>query len=292
MSTPPLISVIVPVFNDWQRVPALLAALKAQTLGLERFELLLVDNGSRELPSALRLPPFARLLHCPTPGSYAARNAGIAHARGALLAFTDADCRPQADWLEHGLACYQRAGSAATVIAGGVVVVPEGTKPANAYELYDTMMALPQALYVQRGYGVTANLWVPRAVVEAVGGFDAGRFSGGDAEFCRRATAHGATLQYCPAAAVHHPARRDWQALVTKARRIKGGQVTAGAYRQRALNAFRTVLPPLRAWSRALRSERFPLGERLLVCLVQGRLWVAETVELARLLLKGRPRRQ
>jgi glycosyltransferase involved in cell wall biosynthesis len=42
------------------------------------------------------------------PGSYAARNTGIELARGDILAFTDADCLPAADWIEHGLAALQR----------------------------------------------------------------------------------------------------------------------------------------------------------------------------------------
>ena len=94
-----LVSVIVPVFRHWDLVPALLDALAAQVPGAGPFEILLVDNDAGAPPPALALPGNARLLACAAPGSYAARNAGAAEARGAWLVFTDADCRPDPGWL-------------------------------------------------------------------------------------------------------------------------------------------------------------------------------------------------
>jgi glycosyltransferase involved in cell wall biosynthesis len=92
-------SVIVPVFNHWQLIPLLLDLLKNQTIPDSRFEIILVDNGSDHIPEIDDLPGNTRIIGCSTPGSYAARNEGIKHAKGRILAFTDADCRPAPCWL-------------------------------------------------------------------------------------------------------------------------------------------------------------------------------------------------
>ena len=66
MDAPPEISVVVPVYRHWTLVPDLVAALGRQTLGRDRFEILLVDND----PAAGAAPP-----PCPaTPTSWPARS--------------------------------------------------------------------------------------------------------------------------------------------------------------------------------------------------------------------------
>ncbi|MDX2028161.1 MAG: glycosyltransferase family A protein [Alphaproteobacteria bacterium] len=281
------LTVIVPVYNHWHLVPELLACLESQTLDKSRFELLLVDNGSDSVPT-LALPEWARLLVCPTPGSYAARNEAIRQARGPLLAFTDADCRPRPQWLEKGLAeC--RAGHMAGIVAGGISVEPEDWNRISLYEIYDVALGLPQKRFVRYGFGVTANLFVPRAVIDKVGPFESKRFSGGDAEFCRRATSLGVALSYCEDASIMHPARRSWRELESKLRRVKGGQLAAGPLKRRVIYAVRTVMPPAVAWLYAMAAPRLSFRQRLLVCWVQFRLWFVELSELFRLLRGKRP---
>ncbi len=50
----------------------------------------------------------ARMIHEPLPGSYAARNQGLSQARGNIVAFTDADCIPNPDWIEKGVRTLQK----------------------------------------------------------------------------------------------------------------------------------------------------------------------------------------
>ena len=150
---------------------------------------------------------------------------------------------------------------------------------------------IPQAAYVARGYAATANLAVPRAVFAALGGFDARRRSGGDADLCRRAGRAGHPLALVEAAVVAHPCRADWALLATKARRIKGGQIAAGPLPRRVAWTLRTLAPPL-ADSRAYLAAAHPWRQRLVAVAVRFRLWGVELAETARLLAGGPPERR
>lgn len=284
-------SVIVPVFNHWHLVPDLVACLEKQSLGVSEFELILVDNGSDRYPDESTDPVFAKRAYCAIPGSYAARNAGIAQASGAVFAFTDADCRPEPDWLLEGERCVYGPGEGKAIVAGAVVMTSRDPEHPERYELYDLVMGLPQERYVRRGYGVTANLFVSREVCARLGGFDARRFSGSDAEFCRRAGRMHIPVLYCKTARVLHPARRTMEELARKIRRIKGGQLTAGPLWRRISYAFYTFVPPLRVLREISNARGFSASQRLTVCAIQLRLWAAEIAELFRSLLGHPPER-
>jgi hypothetical protein len=284
---PPLVSVVVPVYRQWDAVPARLAALAAQAAAVGA-EIVLVDNAPGEPRPPLDLPPAARIVPCDRPGAYAARNAGAAAATGRWLAFTDADCRPGLDWL----AAMARAlpGKEDALLAGPVEIAP-GEGPANRYATYDRIRGIPQARYVQNGYAATANLVAPAALFRRLGGFDAARFSGGDAEFCRRAGQAGHPVRLVPGAVVAHPARERWEELATKARRVKGGQIAAGPPRRRLAWFLRTLTPPLRALWRFARAP-YPAHARRAAVRVLFALWFVELDETARILLGKPPERR
>lgn len=100
MRRAPLVSVVVPFFDSEQTIDSCIDSLLGQKGVGERYEIILVDNGSRD-GSAERARSRAGLtvIEEATPGAYAARNAGIALARAPVIAFTDADCVPDRDWL-------------------------------------------------------------------------------------------------------------------------------------------------------------------------------------------------
>jgi glycosyltransferase involved in cell wall biosynthesis len=286
----PRFSVLVPVYEQWDLVPKLLACLAAQTLPQDQFEVILADNGSTEFAPPAKLPPNVRVITCPEPGSYATRNAAAAQARGQWFAFTDADCLPDPGWLA-GVETAARASDGRTLLVGAVELRARTDKP-NAYEMYDMIAGIPQQRYASRGWGATANLTVPAALFHEAGGFDGTRLSGGDAEFCRRATERtGARVEFVATARVGHPARDSWAALATKSRRILGGQITMGPFRRRMAFMIRALAPPVIAWSRFARSDK-PMGHKVTAILVQTRLWGSEVVETARLLLGQRPERR
>lgn len=286
------LSVIVPVYQHWNLVTNLVKALSKQTLESRFWELIIVDNGSDGVPELSSLPDFVNLLHCSTPGSYAARNLGLANAKGDLLVFTDADCTPDETWLEEMFESYS-SGSKKELIAGAITIYRDSHHElANPVELYDIALGLPQESYVKRGYAVTANLAIPSVIFNEVGHFDESRFSGGDSEICRRAGKNGFQLRYEPKAIVKHPARSSWLELETKVRRVKGGQIKADKLSRRVQYFIRSFLPPLRAYLKVLRNKSLVIREKLTIFGVLSKLWIVEMDEVLRLLLGKKPERR
>lgn len=106
MTDSPAVSVVVPYFDSEAYLEQCLDSLHAQR-GVEGgVELLFVDNGSSDRSAEIvgRYPDVVQLSES-KEGAYAARNTAIRRARGRVIAFTDADCRADPDWL----ACAQRA---------------------------------------------------------------------------------------------------------------------------------------------------------------------------------------
>lgn len=282
------ITVIVPVFNQWHLLSGLIESF-SQLSGEFTKELIIVDNGSDTIPDLPQTPGIT-VLTCDKPGSYAARNMGLTHASGELVMFTDADCLPQKDWVEKMLNAYKYSNQR-TLLAGDVIIKGNSKLPSSA-ELYDMAVGLPQKRYVSRGYAVTANLAIPRAVFDVVGAFDDSRFSGGDADFCQRAIKAGFNLLFVPEAMVYHPARATWNEYATKVRRMKGGQIRAGKLSRRIKYFLITLLPPVwRIW-RIVQNNNLRLSEKLRVAWFQSRLWGVELTEMARLLCGKKPERR
>jgi glycosyltransferase involved in cell wall biosynthesis len=224
MSAPertPEVSVVVPVHDGAAELPALFAALGAQTAPRERFEVLVVDDGSTDAtPALVEASAIARLVRTEgRQGSYAARNRALEVARGELVAFTDADCRPDPTWIERGIAAM--AASGADLLAGRIDL-PLGPRPPVA-AVVDAARHLDQERYAKEGFGATANLWARRDAFRRFGGFDGSLRAGGDAEFGRRAVRAGATLRFAPDVLVRHPPRADVRELSRKAFRVGHG---------------------------------------------------------------------
>ena len=284
-----LFSVIIPVYNDKLRLIRLLNTLRKQTFDRNDIQVIVVDNDSAP-PLVLdsHYKDWVTLLRCLQPGSYAARNKAVSIAMGRVIVFTDADCIPSQRWLSEAEAWYRSRGFPPVILAGGVQQFVDSSPP-SIYGLYDLTLGIPQERYVSRGYGVTANLFVPRIIFDSVGLFDSTRLSGGDAAFCRLAGSHGFQIEYLEKASVKHLARTDWDSLSKKVRRVKGGQVLNGPLLRRFLFIIRTLLPPVYALKYAFKASNLSFVDRLKVCLVQCRLWYTEIVEIVRLLIFRRP---
>ncbi len=91
MSYEPSISVVIPVRNGESFVPSAMDSILAQ--GYRNLEVLLIDDGSTDgLANRLKhSPAFVRYIRQEQQGQAAARNRGIRHSQGDLIAFLDID---------------------------------------------------------------------------------------------------------------------------------------------------------------------------------------------------------
>jgi GT2 family glycosyltransferase len=246
----PAVSVIVPFLGaNKARLGRLLSSLMTQRYdGI--VQIILVDNNSDAVLAESDLPVRGTLLHEPEPGSYVARNAGLALANGEVVAFTDSDCVASPDWLTAGVRALL-ADPVVGVVGGGVEALTRAPGAPTLTERYDAFFHMRQAHYVAHmGFAATANLFVRRDLVRQLGGFDTRFRSGGDREFCRRVREAGHALRYAPDALVRHDARQ-LGGLLLKSRRLAGQEWSRATASGAGLR--RAVRSDLRIWSLRVR---------------------------------------
>ncbi len=173
---------IVPVRNGRSDLLRLLDCLVGQTVVRERFEVVIGDDGSTDGSTEGLATAHGWVTVAPGPprNSYAARNRAAKAARAPVLAFCDADCLPEPEWLAAGLAALEGADLAAGLIR---YVVPERPTVWTLLDLENKDHELQLAM----GNAETANLFVRRELFEQLGGFDDTLPEHGDFDFVARA---------------------------------------------------------------------------------------------------------
>src|SRR5919108_2795226 len=197
----PYFSVIVPSYERPQSLAKLLDVLGGQVFG--DFEVIVVDQSATPYElSALRCNFAIQYIHTNEKGAVKARNLGIKHARGQIIAFTDDDCEPDAQWLANAYKYFNDPQ----------VVRVEGRIESDEHD--EDQYRIVQNLEVN-GLGFkTANLFLRKHIVEKVGGFDE-RFDNPhfreDTDLAWRALADG-EIPFADDVRVLHPAHpRDVQ---------------------------------------------------------------------------------
>jgi glycosyltransferase involved in cell wall biosynthesis len=154
----PTVSVVVPVRDRRLLLRGALEALAKQTY--RDFEVVVVDDGSTD-GSGDVVADFSELdthvVRTEGIGAVEARRAGVAAARGGVLAFTDSDCIPDADWLAEGVAA----------IEGGADLVQGPTFPVRSIGLLERSVGVES----EDGLYATCNIFYRRDAYERAGGF-------------------------------------------------------------------------------------------------------------------------
>ncbi len=205
MTMTPFVSVVVPTFNRPVALRACLEALARQDYPADRYEVVVVDDGSvaanadanRAIADAYRV----QLLRQANRGPASARNHGVAVASGEYVAFTDDDCMPTREWLS------RLADAATPTSAHGGRTVNTLTSDVCA----DATQLLIDYLYdyyrERDGMFFTSNnLLMSRRQLLEVGGFDETMPHAGaeDREICGRWLQRGLRLDFVADAVVHH----------------------------------------------------------------------------------------
>jgi glycosyltransferase involved in cell wall biosynthesis len=288
----PFISVVIPVWNSPELIAKCLAAIGSQTYPRDRFEVLVVDNGSTdETAEVVRSFPAVTLLSEPVASSYRARNRGLRSARGECVAFTDADCIPDREWLAAAARAARRYPLAG-VFAGQVDLFRASSSGSVACEKYEYAFEFDQARNVRYGVCVTANWMSRRATLLEFGGFDESVKSGGDWHLCGRIQAAGHPVVYVPEMCVAHPIRGSLAQLAAKRRRTIGGRWQSTRKRWRFLWCSAVVVKrSLKRIVVTAADTRFSLLDRVRIIGVVMALWAVGIAELVRLACGGEAKR-
>jgi len=295
-----LVSIIIPIYKDWDRLFVCLEALSRQTFSKEAFEVIVVNNEPTE--SVFDSSPFQSklnlvFLHEDFPGSYAARNKGLKIAKGDIVGFTDSDCIPHDKWIENAVAYFNDDSN--DRVAGKVKLFFENSKRKSAAELYESAFSFNQRRNVNKyGASITANFFTRRQFFDDVGFFDNRRKSGEDFGWNRRANNEGLSLIYADDVVVEHPARANLAGLADKKRRVLGGKKTFNFRSPKGVLKelfyipfifFKTFILPAAAV--LFKKNEFTFIEKTKIVYVLFFLQIVVNIEYFRLLFGGVPRR-
>jgi glycosyltransferase involved in cell wall biosynthesis len=248
-------SVVIPTYNRAATLRQTLTALMAQDY--PDYEIIVVDDGSTDGTRAMiaREFPQVRYIYQQNRGPAAARNRGIAHARGEIIAFTDDDCVPPRDWLARLADGYARYPDVVGV--GGYLEAPDEVLQRAPLARYERFIARRVFRVSEREYvggfecpaGGTNNIAYRRAILERVGGFDESfpYAAGEDADLKWRICQLGARLLYVPVKMTHLQTY-TWESFKRQARVRGKGRVCFDAKHRAKPTRGRAVLRLLRRW--------------------------------------------
>lgn len=217
----PLVSIIIPTYNEWENLSLCLKALEKQSFPQSQYEIIIVNNNPCcPLPEDIVLPENSILINEAKPGSYAARNTGLKAAKGDIIGFTDSDCIPDKDWIKNAVE-FLASNKDCTRVAGKIAI-PQKSPNATVLEKYNQTYAFPQKWLIKHGGGsVTANMFTYKYVFDEVGGFDDQLMSMGDKFWGIKAQNAGFQIAYAENVTVAHPSR-SLAELIKKEKRHGG----------------------------------------------------------------------
>lgn len=200
----PRVSVVVCSYNGGRTLAQCLESLQA--IDYPDFEIILVDDGSTDNTAEVAEKfPAVRVIHQPNLGLSEARNVGLRHAKGSVIAYTDSDCFVDPHWLSMLVAKLLCTGDAA---AGGPNLSPDDGlvaacvaaspgQPTHVLEDDETAEHIPGC-----------NMAYRREALEAVNGFNPRyRKAGDDVDMCWRLQLEGMRIAFAPGAFVWHHRR-------------------------------------------------------------------------------------
>lgn len=200
-------SVVIPTCDRPERLAACLRSLAGQQYRKDRFEAVVVDDGSRE-PCERVVGEFRDILQISglrqsNRGPAAARNTGAQVAKGRFLAFTDDDCEPEPGWLT-ALFAVLRADPLA--MAGGRTVnsLPDDPCPQASQYIQDLVYAHYNPDPREARFFASNNMAMAASDFWAVRGFNPAFRTSEDRDLCDRWRRSGRKMVYVPEAVVRH----------------------------------------------------------------------------------------
>jgi GT2 family glycosyltransferase len=210
----PRISVVVCTYNGAATIAECLEGCRA--LDYPNFEVLVINDGSTDRTAEIAADFDVRVISTQNRGLAAARNVGLGHASGEIVAYLDDDASPDPDWLRYLAAGFMTTPHAAI---GGPNVPPAdsfladciGKAPGGPIHV---LVSDREAEHIPG-----CNMAFRREVLDELGGFDARfRIAGDDVDICWQLQTAGWTIGFAPAAMVWHRRRRSIRAYARQQR--------------------------------------------------------------------------
>ena len=271
----PFFSVIVPTYERPAQLSLCLQALSRLDYPCDRYEVVVVDDGSANPPRALvaQFPATFRLVRHKKTGPAGARNFGSRQARGEFLAFTDDDCQPDAGWLRE-LAPYCVATPDRIIGGRTLNALPQNPYSETSQAIIDTVYSYFNADPADAHFFASNNFAVSADQFRQMNGFAERFLTSEDREICARWRAAGLRLSYAPRAVVYHAHELD---LATLWRQHFGyGRGARRFHRARSLQGDPPFKPDPAFYLRLLKStasrRRTPRALQLTALLVWAQL--------------------
>lgn len=195
-------SIVIPAFNAERSIEGLIASLECQDVARDKYEIIVVDDGSRDgTADVVRRFPDVILLTQHNRGPAAARNLGAKHAQGDLILFTDSDCEAPPDWISQMVAPMHDPN---VIGAKGAYLTRQSSVVAQfiqaEYEEKYRIMARRESIDFIDTYAAAYR----KDVFQKYGGFDEEYLGAEDAEFSYRLSQDGLRMIFVPNAIVYH----------------------------------------------------------------------------------------
>ncbi len=210
LSNQPDYSIVVPTYRRRDSLARCLQAIQALRFPRDRFEVLVVDDGSpnppADLVASLDGSLQAWLVTTRHAGPATARNTGARLARGRYLVFTDDDCTPHEDWLQ-AIDRWTSSKSGEFAIGGHTVnVLTDNVYAAASQGIIDYLYEYFGDQSAPRRFFTSNNLVVPREEFLSLGGFNEtfALAAAEDRDFCERWSEAGKHLEYADDVKVNH----------------------------------------------------------------------------------------
>ncbi len=202
-------SIIVTCFNERERIGDLLDSLCGQATKA-RYEVIVVDANSPDgtadiIAERAQSDDRIQLIQQGCKRGEG-RNIGVAHSRGDLLLFIDADCIANAYWLQAMLDCHGSANNGKRHNGGAVLA---GRTQFMGFWAFTRLHRVELPHHGLDTTWPSCNLGYPRRLFDAITGFDEGFVTAEDIDLNYRAIDYGATIEYVHDAVVYAHARES-----------------------------------------------------------------------------------
>lgn len=200
------VSIIVPVYNGERTLDKCIKSLLYLEYPKEKYEIIVVDNNSTDNSIEIAKKYPVKLLHEGKQSSYAARNFGVKNAKGEIVAYTDADCVVDKEWLRQLVKNFKDETIAGV---GGEILAYNPKSIVERYSDKNDVLSQKsnfnfEIVGFKMPFMATANAAYKKQILNEIGLFDDSFTSGGDVDLAWRITLNGYKIVFEPKALIYH----------------------------------------------------------------------------------------